>query len=189
MSHHDKTIEFLKSTSLDLVVYLINAEYISTNDTEILLKEIQEIVKSENTQIVFGVNKIDAYDEENESIGGALEGLKTQLHEYGFKNPIIFPFSANAARLFKLSLKGLSMTRRERRTFDGLLEYFTDFHASDYIINAQTTNVSGHYPILSADKKIMIDDIEYSYNDIVKALQNTGILNIENWIEQQMEYN
>jgi predicted GTPase len=187
-SHHDKTIEFLKNNELNLVIYLINAEYISTNDTEILLKEIQEITKTRKTGIVFGLNKIDSFDIENESVENAIHGLCEQLKGYGFEKPVIFPFSANAARLFKLLLKGKELTKRERRSFDNLLEFFTTFDASKYVINAEGKNISASYSKLKKDKKIIIDEKEYMYNSIVNALEHTGILCIENWLENQLQY-
>ena len=186
-SHHDKTIEFLKQNDMDLVIYLINAEYISTNDTEILLKEIQEIEKNKNTKIVFGLNKIDCFDEEgDESLDNAMKGLYEQLQSYGFEDPMIFPFSANAARLFKLVVKGKELTKREQRDFCNLMERFTTFDASDHIIGAISSGSSEVYPKLKKDKKIVIKDVEYSYNNIIEALNHTGILNIENWMAEEM---
>ena len=186
-SHHDKTIDFLKQNNLDLVIYLINAEYISTNDTEILLKEIQEIEKNKNTKIVFGLNKIDCFDEEgDESLDNAMKGLYEQLQSYGFESPMIFPFSANAARLFKLVVKDKELTKREQRDFGNLMERFTTFDASDHIIGAVSSGSSEAYPKLKKDKKIVIKDVEYSYNNIIDALNHTGILNIENWMAEEM---
>lgn len=187
-SHHDKTIDFLKSSELDLIIYLINAEYISTNDTEILLKEIQEITKESKTKIIFGLNKIDAYDEENgESIDDAVNGLEEQIKAYGFDNPVIFPFSANAARLFKMVLKGIQLTKREKRTFDRLLEQFDTFNASDYQRNAETSSISTQYIKEKNDVEITVDDNSYQKNRIICALEHTGILNVENWLETEMK--
>lgn len=187
-SHHDKTIEFLKQNKLNMLIYLINAEYISTKDTEILLKEIQEIERERDTKIVFGLNKVDCFDEEgNESLAQAIENLCIQLKSYGFENPIVFPFSANAARLFKLVLKGKELTRREQRDFANLLDTFSVFNASDYVIGATCKVTNKSYIKLQEDKKVIIRDKEYSYNGIVDALNNTGILIIEKWISESMK--
>ena len=187
-SHHDRTIEFLTNNDLNLIIYLINAEYISTNDTEILLKEIQEITKNKEAQIVFGLNKIDCFDEEgDESLGGAMNGLHAQLKTYGFEKPIIFPFSANAARLFKLAIKGKELTKREQRVFGNLMERFTTFDASKYVMGIKSEIIKDIYPQIDRNKKIVVKDEEYSCNDIINALNHTGILNIENWMAQEMK--
>ena len=185
--HHDITIDFIKNNQLDLVIYLINAEYISTNDTEILLKEILSILENKNTKIIFGLNKIDCFDEEGgEYVKNAVKVLVEQLNSYGVAEPVVFPFSTNAARLFKLVIKGKELTKRERRMFRKLYEYFLNFNASDYVVNAKTSNSSEYYPMLKKDKEIVLDDIKYSYNKIVKVLGNTGILNIEKWLAQKI---
>ena len=186
-THHDTTIDFLKENKLDLIVYLINAEYISANDSEVLLKEIQEIIKSTKTNIVFCLNKIDSYDEESENLEVAIQGLIEQLKGYGFEMPVIFPISANAARLFKLAIKGKELTKREKRSFNNLLEFFSTFDASSYVINAPTVNSSMNYSRVKKDKKVIIDDQEFSYNSIVEALEHTGMLGIENWLGEQLQ--
>ena len=189
-THHDKTIEFLQQTPLDLIIYLINAEYISTNDTEILLREIQEIGKKKNFKIIFALNKIDSFDEEgDESLSNAIEDLHKQLISYGFECPVVFPFSANAARLFKLVAKEKELTKREQRNFDRLLELFTSFDASKYILGVTSESDSEAYQKLSKDKVLMINDKEYSYNNVIDALNHTGITNIENWLSENMEFN
>ena len=186
MLHHDRTIDFVKNTQLDVVIYLINAEYVSTNDTAILFKEINEIIKERKTKVIFGLNKIDSIDEEgDESVKQVIQGLEEQLKGYGVENPIIFPFSANAARLFKMVLKGKELTKREKRSFYSVYEFFSRFNASDYVVNASSLNSSEYYPKLKVDKTIVIEDEEYKYNKIVELLGNTGILCIEKWISEK----
>ena len=66
------------------------------------------------------------------------------------------------------------------------MERFTTFDASDHIIGAISSGSSEVYPKLKKDKKIVIKDVEYSYNNIIEALNHTGILNIENWMAEEM---
>ena len=187
VSHHDKTIDFIANNNVNAIIYIINSEYISTQDTEVLLKELQQIEKDRNVEFIFGLNKIDVFDEEiGENISDIMLDVKKQLETYGFKNPIVFPFSSNAARLFKLVIKGRQLTSREKRTFRNLYEYFQKFDASKYVINAATSNVSDKYTILKEDKIIKLDDDEYSYNEIVRLLGKTGVFNIELWLNQSM---
>lgn len=186
--HHGITIDFLKNTDLDLVIFLFNAEYISTTDTETLLKEILAIEKDRDTQIVFGLNKIDCLDEEaGESLSSMVDALKQQLLSYGFDNPIIFPFSANAARLFKMVLKGREMTKREQRVFDDYMRYFSQKNAADSIVGAQWDTSRDMYWEYRKGKTVEIRGETYTFNQIVNALDHTGLLHIENWISCNME--
>lgn len=186
-SHHDKTIEFLKSKDSNLIIYLINAEYISAKDSEILLKEIQEIHKNRKTQFVFALNKIDCFDDGgDESLIDIMQRLKEQLVDYGFVNPSIFPMSANAARLFKLVIKGKELSRREKRNLRNLFEYFSSMNAMDAILNVNTSMLKKvlESKEIKNDRVITIDDDEYSYAQIIKALHNTGVPALEAWLSQ-----
>ena len=60
------------------------------------------------------------------------------------------------------------------------------FNASKFVYGTSFTGRSKVYPKLKTDKKITVKDVEYSYNSIISALEHTGILNIENWMAEEM---
>ncbi|MBO5019160.1 MAG: hypothetical protein J6D52_00710, partial [Clostridia bacterium] len=68
-------------------------------------------------------------------------------------------------------------------------ELFTSFDASKYILGVTSESDSEAYQKLSKDKVLMINDKEYSYNNVIDALNHTGITNIENWLSENMEFN
>jgi hypothetical protein len=68
-----------------------------------------------------------------------------------------------------------------------LYEYFLSTNANGAIVNAEV-NVSENsvYREKAKDSKIIIDEEEFSYNQIVKALNNTGVTAMEIWLSKKI---
>lgn len=87
-------------------------------------------------------------------------------------------------------IKQEELSKREKRSFRNLVEYFTDMDANQYIRNVDIHSLrnSNMYAEKPKDFQIMIDEDEYAYNQIVKALQHTGITVMESWLENKINY-
>lgn len=189
-THHDITIEFLKSNNVTVLLYLINAEYISTTDTEILLREIQSICKEERTKTIFVLNKIDCFDAESgEDVKEIVGNLITAIKEYGYDNPVVFPISANAARLFKLVLNGKEITKREKRAFQNMMDYFSGINANMLIEKDQSglLEYMQKQEGIHSNRVIEVNDEEYTEQQIWSALYNTGVPAIEAWLDYDIQ--
>lgn len=185
-THKKITINFLENSNLEIILCLLNAEHLATNDEAIVLKELQQIrKKSEKLKIIFIINKIDVFDNEKESLIKTVEKIKYNLSKYDFNNYDVIPISAKAARLFKMALTGKSnrFTENEIDSFRKMFRKFSGNWLADTIAVNSNNLLSDKYLY---DKKIEIDNKEYLLNDIQKALYNTGFINIEKIIENQI---
>ena len=161
--HKKITLNFLKETKLDVVIFLINIMYAGTNDLLDLLEQTFEITKNRNIQMVFVLNKIDAIDTQRESLDEIIKNTKKFIQNTGFKNPKLIVTSAKAAKLFKMALDGCfdKFSKHEKKNFD----LFLDIFLKDSIRNF--------------DNKTKIEAKECYKKDIVNALKNTNFYNVE----------
>lgn len=167
--HKKITLNFLKETKLDVVIFLINIMYAGTNDLLDLLEQTFEITKNRNIQMVFVLNKIDAIDAQRESLDEIIKNTKKFIQNTGFKNPKLIVTSAKAARLFKMALDNTSCKFSEDEVDDFLI-FLRKF------AEGKNTNLK--------NCKIKIDAKEYFKEEISSALKNTNFHIIEKIINK-----
>ena len=98
--HHKRlTYQFLKRRKYDLVVYLMNAEVLETNDASEFLTYIKQTIGK--TPILFVINKVDLFDADEDKIEDKVGFWKDYICSFGFKNPLICPISSRAGYLAK----------------------------------------------------------------------------------------
>ena len=117
MSHEDYGV----------ILFVLNANQLGTNDERILLDEVLQIsnatVRGKKKQVVFVLNKVDEFDEENgDSLVESMHGVKAYLKEIGFLRPVIVPIMARAAKLFRIAANGGNLTRSERHDLLALFD-------------------------------------------------------------------
>jgi len=185
-SHHDTTMEFLRSSPVNMVVYLVNAEHASTTDNKMLLKQIKtEVIDKQAAKIIFLVNKIDSFDsEKDDDIISCLEGIKNELTDYGYNEPIVIPISVNAARLFKMVLTGQPLSKKENAQFKNLFELFS----SENLNLIKLSGCKNTPDIISgeSDTMISVGDSCYKQADVLEALRRTGITLVEAILDKEM---
>lgn len=177
-SHHQITIDFLKTNKLNLLIFVADTTHLCTNDEEVLLKEIYEtVISKQKIQTIFILNKADCIDTEKESLEVIIENYKTFLANIGFLDAKILPVSAKAARLFKMAIKGKGekFTEAEIDIFPSLLRKFNKRLFLDTRENIEWNNSS-----------IILDEETYELNEIHTALVHTGIKKIEEEIEKTL---
>lgn len=119
LKHQEVTLNYIKDKNNNpLIIYVLNAQQLRTNDDKLFLKEISEFIKQNGSKakerIIFVLNKIDAFDpvknSKSESLEKEIEDCKNYLiNDFEIESPIIFPISAQFA---KLSLKEESLLGR-----------------------------------------------------------------------------
>lgn len=185
-SHQNITMSFLKNNEINMLIYLINAEHASTIDNQILLRQIKaEVIEKQAANILFLVNKIDSFDsEKDDDIVLCLDGIKKELIDYGYENPNVIPISANAARLFKMVLKGEALSKRETATFKNLFDLF--FNENLDLIKFTDFENKSEVDVGKEELIVTIGNFEYKRADILKALQRTGITLVEKILDDKI---
>jgi GTPase Era involved in 16S rRNA processing len=129
-SEHKKiTIQHIENTKPGLVICLLDATQLETNDYKEALTSLKAALgNSPATKIIFVANKADAFDSEKESIADCLKNAADFLAGNGFDNPVLIPVSSRAARLLKMENKGLlaDLSRKEKFDLQSYKEYFDD---------------------------------------------------------------
>ncbi len=176
---HEQVLEsVLKKIKGGLLLYILNASNMATNDDKHLLKEVHDLIKDNpDIQILFAVNKIDVIDEEYESIEDCMNIAKEYLENNGFDNPNIIPVSAMAAVVLKKALNGDELTRIEYSAFRSLYELYMPSR-----MNLKKYAVIANQQSQFSTVNIRGDD--YKIGDLNQALENTGIKLLEDHIQK-----
>jgi hypothetical protein len=138
--HGSITRKALTAERYDKLVYVFNANRLGTDDEFRYLKYISENVPKE--KIIFIVNKLDSFKRGEDSVASSIEGVKRDLLDFGFDNPVICPLSAYFALLLKTKHSGEVLTDDEQDVYDlyvkkfskpeyDLSLYYGDAHAYD----------------------------------------------------------
>lgn len=176
---HEKVMEsVLEKVYGGLVLYVMNATQFGINDDKILLQVLKKHIKNQpNTRVLFVINKVDQIDVERESIDQLILTAYDYLNNNGFSNPEIIPVSALGASLFKKVLNGETLTRSEYRAFLQFYDLYKplDFNMKSYAITEDYDNQFS---------EVSIKDVKYKLRDIIRAIENTGIMLLEDNIQK-----
>lgn len=119
----------IKRRNYHLLIYLMNATQLATNDEDEHLEYIKKTVG--RTPILFVVNKIDTFNVEEENFRETIERLTEYLKKKGFKHPIVCPVSSRAGYLAKMFCSG-SLSRSEERELYNYVDKFEQMELSKY---------------------------------------------------------
>ena len=177
--HGERTEAFLKQMDMGLIIYLLNATQLATNDDAVLLSFVSEHIKRQEgtVKIIFVINKIDALDLETESIAETVRLAKEYIEAHGIKNPVIYPLSALAAKTMRMALYRKEMTRRELRKLEDIYENYRP-KDNDMLTYAVLDDMAG--------ETYEIGDETASAQELQRAIDNTGITAIEKRMESLM---
>jgi len=128
--HQRTTMGFIQDSKRNpLILYVLNAGQLGTNDDRNLLGLVAETMrkggKQSKDRFIFVINKMDVFDPENgENIPSVLERVNQYLTSNGIHNPLIYPVSANLTRLIR---KPSDLhTRKERGEFQAMADMFSE---------------------------------------------------------------
>lgn len=181
-THHDITFDFLKKNKMDVIIYVANAEHLATTDERYLLTELYEkIAKTQNSKVIFIINKADSLDTEKENLSTHCQVLRDEIISIGFTpNSIIIPVSAKYARLFKMALtdKANKLTAKEMRDLITGLSILKE----DSSIVSVSDN-AGISTTQESSSSITIGNQTFTAQEIKQALYNTGFTAVETALE------
>jgi GTPase SAR1 family protein len=183
--HKKIALQHIFGSNPTVIICLMDATQMFTTDFSNALDKLKKNNdNASKAHIIFVLNKADKFDSEKESLKDMIKFTMSELDKYGFKNPIIMPVSALAARLFKMALKGKTkFTQKERGDFSALMDCFikdgenlsgltVGFPDNTDVI--KTTDISNDILSIGANT--------YNTLDIQKALFHTGIPVVENFL-------
>lgn len=174
--HAKRTEEIIDRLHRGLIIYLLNATQLAANDDELLLRMVIDHVKrNPELKIIFVLNKIDMLDEEKESISEVIKDAVEYIRDHGYEEIHIFPLSALSAKTFRMKLNGKKMTKTEKRHLEQAYPEYEDSGRSMLRYVSTYNSYTKDYDI--ADRRVS----EYALR---RAIENTGIVEIERQIEK-----
>lgn len=127
--HKEITERLIRGRNYHLLIYIMNATQLGTNDEDEHLDYVKGIVG--RTTILFVINKIDAFNVEEEDLEAAIQRQTVYLKNKGFKNPVVCPVSARAGYLSKKAAEG-TLSRAESRELYNFVDKFDKMNLSSY---------------------------------------------------------
>jgi len=121
--HKNITKDSIKEANYDVLIYVLNATKLGTEEEIRYLKYIYKNALKE--KVVFVMNKLDEFKVDEDSILDSIKRVKSDLCEIGFEHPIICPLSAYVAMLTKRKWNGDELTRREEKTYAFYVNMFS----------------------------------------------------------------
>lgn len=127
--HKEISRLWIQRQDYDLLIYLMDATQLGTTDDA----EHLEFVKKNagRKKVLFVMNKIDAFDIEEEDVESVIQRQREHLEQIGFKNPSICPVSSKAGWLAKRYENG-KLARFEQKEFDVLADKFEQMRLPEY---------------------------------------------------------
>ena len=177
------TAKALNQSSKMLVLFIMNGGKLHDESQDMFLRRIASSMgvggKQSRERFMFVINKLDAYDEEDDDIAGeTIPETIRYLEEMGIENPNVFPAAAEPALLIRRYLA--SNDEDERRKLWDKIE-----PVARKLIDQKQLHLE-KYPNLSNSCKNMIEsELEFAVinNDILgQALVHSGIRGIEETI-------
>ena len=188
-------LEHIKGVSepKSLILYLLNATQLGTDDDKRVLNTISELIIKEGEEarkrFIFIVNKCDQLDpEEGEKVETVLENVKEYLESNGINNPQLFPISAHLAYLFrKKNDTGLYLTRSERAALNGYEELFLEEDSMDLVqympLTSKVIEKLNTLQLPEVLKRSGIPAIECILNDLIDSKLNRKLDEYESTIK------
>ena len=162
--HKKVANQLIKRRNYNLLIYVMNATQLGTNDESEHLEFIKKTIGK--TPIIFVMNKVDTFNPEEENIEDIIIRQKNYLKGKGFQNPIICPVSARAGYLVKKYEQG-ELLRNEKRELYNYVDKFEKMNLKKYY--AETF------------KQIQIKN---SLKEEEQLLKTSGILFVEKLIKE-----
>lgn len=165
--HKRVTEEFIRGKNYDLLVYLMNATQLGTDDEAAHLNFVKSCIG--DLPVLFVINKIDCINGEEEDIRKIIQNQIRFLNEKGFSNPLVAPASALAGYLAKCSQYG-ELSKMKTREFNAFYDKFEEMGLTDCY--------KRYYPGIQ---------LYYPEQEAAKLLKNCGMAYVEKIIKTWCE--
>ncbi|PWV99303.1 dynamin family protein [Paenibacillus cellulosilyticus] len=131
--HGSLTRKALLEEKYDKLIYVLNANQLGTDEEIRYLKYVSEHVPKH--KVIFVLNKVDNFKSSEDSIAASMEGIRSDLHQLGYDDPVICPLSAYFALLLKLKQNGERLSEDEQDAYDYYVKKFSraEYDLSRYL--------------------------------------------------------
>lgn len=179
--HKEKTYSVIKDSN-PMVIYVLNATQLSTNDDNNLLNAVSEAMneggKQSRDRFMFVVNKVDCFDtEKGESVEKVLQNVIDYLSEHGIENPNIYLASSEMAKVIRLHKNNYELSRKQKQTYNNL----------ELFVEDEELHLEKYAPLSKMGKNKLKEFKENGKNEEDLALIHTGIPVIEIAINEYLE--
>lgn len=139
--HEDMMDRAINDENKSLIMCVINGESPATNDGDVILEKISEVIrrsmngKQARDRFIFVANKFDAVDYELEPYEDYIRStILPELAKYGITEPNLFLASAETAKLIRMSNDGQELTSHENRRLDSYIRQYNEdeLNLTDY---------------------------------------------------------
>lgn len=167
--HEQLTKKVIEEKDYDKLVYVINSNYLGTNDDAQYLKYIIDKVKDK--EIIIVLNKLDNFDIDEDNIKESIDRVYKDLQRYGLKNSKVCPISAYAGLLAKRKIAGEELSKIESRKLEN---YIYQFEEPEYDLS-----VFYEHDVNILVKNYINEHKNSEKDSYLQLLNNTGILSLE----------
>jgi GTPase Era involved in 16S rRNA processing len=145
--HKVKTYELLEKSYKPLIMYILNAQQLQTNEVQNLLidvaKKMKKSGKRSRDQFLFIFNKADVFDTERESVLKKTRELQDYLAKepYRIEDPRIFPVSGQLAKLIRMNKNGCRLTETQSKALKDYKRFIDEkmnLHLSEFALLSQS---------------------------------------------------
>lgn len=150
--HKQITSRLLRRRNYNLLIYVMNATQLATNDESEHLDFVKLNIK--RTPVLFVINKIDTFNIEEENLEDAIQRQVKMLQGKGFKNPMVCPVSSRAGYLAKQYADG-NLSRSEERELYNYVDKFEQMNLRKYYVRTF--------------KNIKVEDAENEEEQLIKT--------------------
>ena len=172
--HKEKTFSVIKDSN-PMILYILNATQLSTNDDNALLDAVGDAMNQGGKQ---SRDKVDCFDpDKGESVEKALINVKEYLSDHGIENPNIYLASSETAKVIRLSKNKFELSRKQRQTYNGL----------DLFIDEEELHLEKYAPLSRLGKDKVGEALSNAKSEEDIALIHTGIPVIEIAINEYLE--
>lgn len=182
-SHQETTHQILQDVNKSVVLYVLNAGQLRTNDDAELLKQVREAMELDvqsHDRFIFVLNQIDRFDpKKGESVPSALDRMRIYLEKtIGIKKPNIYPVSAMAAMVLRKQLENQELTEDEEGDLFKFTRKFT---------NNESMHLAQYMPLSPHVEDIINAELAAAKSDEEKALIHSGVPIVEEVINEYLE--
>lgn len=181
LNHQRLTYSLIDNDYKPIILFVLNATQLGTNDDDALLRKIARSMRLRNRQnsdrFFFVLNKVDALDPEKDgSLQEIIERAKAYLEKRGIDNPKIFPCEARSAKVFRQFLNGQSLSDYEK---DDVLPRYKKINKREYCHYSDLAPLS---KICKSQLNTKLDAVRHENGtdvEIREALLHSGVPAIE----------
>ena len=187
LAHKAATYRMISESSKTLVLYIINATQLATNDDYRLLSHVADSMrvggKQSRDRFIFVVNKLDEFRKGEDDIDSAIGKVRDYLKDNGIENPNIYPASALTALDIRTILSENNADDDDTEFYEAMLKV-RKFNRTPEMHFETKAPLS---PSVKKQLELQLDEARISKDENSEALIHCGIIPIELGIQTYVQ--